>query len=57
MPTYVAEFPIPAILADALPWFLAGSIVTAGEGYALVTQGALPARLAPVWKRGRDRGT
>lgn len=48
VPTYVAEFPVPAILADALPWFLTQSIDAARGGYALVTQRALPARLAPV---------
>lgn len=48
MPTYVAEFPVPAILADALPWFLTQSVDAARGGYTLVTQWALPAGLAPV---------
>lgn len=48
VPTYVAEVPVPAILADTLPWLLTDSIDAARGGYALVTLGALPAGLAPV---------
>ena len=48
MPTYVAEAPFPAVVAQALPGFHAESVRTAGSGHALATQGALPARLAPA---------
>lgn len=48
MLTYVAEFPFPAILAETLPWFVTESVDAARGGDALVTQGALPAHLAPV---------
>lgn len=48
VPTCVAEAPIPAVVANALPGFHAESIHTARKGHALVTQGTLPARLAPV---------
>jgi hypothetical protein len=57
VPTYFAEFPVPAILADALPWFLADSIDTARGSYTLVTEGTLPANMAPVWTKGRERDT
>lgn len=52
MPTYVTEVPVPAIVTNALPGFHAEPVNTAGKGHALVTQGALPARLAPVVGEG-----
>lgn len=56
MPTYVAEVPIPAIVANALPGFHAESVNTARKGHALVTEGTLPARLAPAWGGGGKDG-
>lgn len=49
---------VPAVLADALPGFHADAVHTAGKGHTLVTQGTLPARLAPVGGQwGRKMGT
>lgn len=56
-PTCVAEVPVPAVVTNALPGFHAQSVNTAGKGHALVTQGTLPTRLAPVGVGGRKMGT
>lgn len=55
MPTYVAEVPVPAVVTNALPGLHTESVNTAGKGHALVTQGTLPARLAPAGGRRAEK--